>query len=370
MTTTFEIELGRRALGLRWPDGTRRDYPYIWLRDNDPAAFHPDTKERTGDLLDIPEAPVAVAASLVDDGLELSWQDGVTGRFPLDWLSDHGPGRPMADPADLPHVTWRSDFDVPRHDASAIAGDEAALRAWIRDTVACGLTMVEGVATEPGAGLAIARRIGFLRQTNFGEMFEVMSKPDPNNLAYTALALPLHTDLPNQELPPGYQFLHCIANDAEGGGSVFADGVAIAEELRDRDPAAFEMLATVPIPFRFHDEDYDIRVHRPVINLTHDGAVHEIKWNAHIAGVFDMSEDVMDDYYRSYRAFMALTRDPAFHLRLKLEAGEMVVFDNRRVLHGRDAFDPSTGHRHLQGCYVDRGEVLSRLRVLSRDPSD
>jgi hypothetical protein len=72
--------------------------------------------------------------------------------------------------------------------------------------------------------------------------------------------------------------------------------------------------------------------------------VHEIKWNAHMAGIFDMPADVMEDYYRAYRAFMALTRDAAFHLRLKLRAGEMVVFDNRRVLHGRDAFDPSTGH--------------------------
>jgi gamma-butyrobetaine dioxygenase len=44
----------------------------------------------------------------------------------------------------------------------------------------------------------------------------------------------------------------------------------------------------------------------------------------------------------------------------------MVVFDNRRVLHGRAAFDPATGHRHLQGFYVDRGEFDSRLRVLAR----
>jgi gamma-butyrobetaine dioxygenase len=94
--------------------------------------------------------------------------------------------------------------------------------------------------------------------------------------------------------------------------------------------------------------------------------VHEIKWNAHLAEIFDMPAEVMEDYYRAYRAFMALTRDAAFHLTLKLRAGEMVVFDNRRVLHGRDAFDPSTGRRHLQGCYVDRGEMLSRLRVLSR----
>jgi gamma-butyrobetaine dioxygenase len=64
---------------------------------------------------------------------------------------------------------------------------------------------------------------------------------------------------------------------------------------------------------------------------------------------------------------MAKTRDPKYRLQLKLKAGEMVVFDNRRVLHGRDAFDPSTGFRHLQGCYVDRGEFSSRLRLLARE---
>jgi len=366
MTTPFEIELGRSALGLRWPDGTRRDYPYIWLRDNDPAAFHPDTKERVGDLLALPEAPKATGARLVEEGLAVTWDDGGETRYALTWLAENGPGAVLPDPADLPHLTWRGDFTVPRHAAGMIAENDGALLAWIKDLVTCGLSIVEGVAQQPGAGLALADQIGFLRQTNFGTSFEVISKPDPNNLAYTALALPLHTDLPNQELPPGYQFLHCIANDAEGGGSVFADGVAMAEALRESDPAAFDLLAEVPIPFRFHDGDYDIRVHRPVINLTNRGDVHEIKWNAHIAGTFDMEPELMEPYYRAYRAFMALTRDPAFQLRLKLEAGEMVVFDNRRVLHGRDAFDPTTGNRHLQGCYVDRGEVLSRLRALSR----
>ena len=38
--------------------------------------------------------------------------------------------------------------------------------------------------------------------------------------------------------------------------------------------------------------------------------------------------------------------------------------DNHRVLHGRTAFDADSGRRHLQGCYVDRDELRSRLRVL------
>ena len=69
---------------------------------------------------------------------------------------------------------------------------------------------------------------------------------------------------------------------------------------------------------------------------------------------------------RALRAFAAVVRDPALECHYRLNPGELLIFDNRRVLHGRAAFDPSTGRRHLQGCYVDRDQLLSRIRVLER----
>lgn len=44
---------------------------------------------------------------------------------------------------------------------------------------------------------------------------------------------------------------------------------------------------------------------------------------------------------------------------------QALAFDNRRILHGREAFNPATGNRHLHGCYVDRVEFDSRMRMLS-----
>jgi len=229
-----------------------------------------------------------------------------------------------------------------------------------------GLSFIENVENRVGAGFDLAERIGFLRKSNFGHTFEVINKPDPNNLAYTSVALPLHTDLPNQEVPPGYQFLHCLANEATGGGSLFADGFAMAEDLRTEYPEAFDLLRNVPNPFRFHDRDADIIVHEPVITVGADGDVIEIRYNAHLAGAFDMPATIMPAYYRAYRAFMSKTRDPGYRVTLKLKAGEMVVFDNRRVLYGRVSIDPSTGYRNLHGCCVDRGEFASKIRLLSR----
>jgi gamma-butyrobetaine dioxygenase len=90
-----------------------------------------------------------------------------------------------------------------------------------------------------------------------------------------------------------------------------------------------------------------------------------VRYSAHLLAPLDLPAESMTVYYGAYRAFMALTRSPTFAIALKLRRGEMVVFDNRRTLHGRTAFDPTTGHRLLKGFYVDRGEFDSRIRVLA-----
>ena len=366
------LTTGAEGLEIRWSDGTVGDFPYIWLRDTDPSGFHPKTGERTFDLTVVPLDLKPCKAEVTPDDLLITWSDqDEPSRFNLNWIKAHRPGQPRHDPADITPVAWRADLGgagVPRHDAEGLMTSDEAVTDWLRQTKRYGLSIVTELADTTEAGMKVAQRVGHLRETNFGLTFEVVSKPDPNNLAYTSDALPLHTDLTNQELPPGYQFLHCLANEAEGGGSTFCNGAAVAEDLRARDPEAFEILSTVTVPFRFHDHVTDIRSRKTVITLDTRGKVSEICFNAHLADILDLDPAVMTAFYRAYRRFMEMTRDPAYGIALRLRAGEMVVFDNRRVLHGREAFDPATGFRHLHGCYVDRGEWDSRLRVLERSP--
>ncbi|MTH96585.1 TauD/TfdA family dioxygenase [Roseibium sp. RKSG952] len=367
---TAHIGADHRTLTLVWPDGQTAAYPAIFLRDNCPSGFHPQTLEREFDLTSVPLDIQIASAGVEGRELVIRWAtEDLVSRFSQDWLEAHKPGQRFTDPASVRPKLWRSDLtkqDLPRASARDLLANDEALFDFLVGAKTTGLAIVDGMANDADAGMSIARRIGFLRETNFGVTFEVMSKPDPNNLAYTSHALPLHTDLPNQELAPGYQFLHCLANDAEGGGSTFADGFAIAADLAQSDLDAFDLLANTPVPFRFQDGDYDIRKHHTVIQLDNGGTVSEVRFNAHIASVFDMPAEQMDAYYRAYRTIMAMTRDPAYVMTTRLDAGEMVIFDNRRALHGRAAFDPSTGFRHLRGCYVDRGEFDSRIRVLSR----
>ena len=365
--TTASIDAERQLLTLTWQDGETARFPFLWLRDNAPSSFHPVTQERVFDYTTLPDSIAPPEVQPNGRTIALVWPDGAKDDYDLDWLRTHRPGTHRPDPADVGRTAWRGgSTTVLRASAEDLLGSDAALLAWLKGMKAAGLSIIEGLADSTEAGMEVARRIGFLRETNFGTTFEVISKPNPNNLAYTSDALPLHTDLPNQEMPPGFQFLHCLANDAEGGGSVFADGLAIAEDILAEDPAAFETLTTVKIPYRFQDDAADIRTRQTVVVLDALGRISEVTYSPHIADILDLPADQMAAFYHAFRAFTLKARDPAYSVSLKLAPGEMVVFDNRRVLHGREAFDPSTGYRHLHGCYVDRVEFDSRIRVLSR----
>ncbi len=363
------IDWDDRRLTLTWATGETSEFPHLWLRDNCPSAFHPQTGERSFDLLSVEAALKPATAVLNDDGVEIVWAgDGHISRYNAGWLAVRRPGLRRHDPADVTPETWDAGIaaHLPSAEASDLAGGGKVLAQWMESLLRYGIARVTNVSTDAEAGRHLAESIGFLRQTNFGTVFEVVSMPDPNNQAYTSDALPLHTDLPNQELAPGIQFLHCLANEAEGGGSSFVDGYRVAESVHEADPEAFRLLSTVEIPFRFHDRDYDIRSRSPVIVLDRDGRLAEVRFSPHMADTFDLPIEVMEPYYRAFRLFMEHTRDPSLMIATRLAAGEMIVFDNRRVLHGREAFRPNTGFRHLRGFYVDRGEFRSRLRVLRR----
>jgi len=42
----------------------------------------------------------------------------------------------------------------------------------------------------------------------------------------------------------------------------------------------------------------------------------------------------------------------------------MLSVHGHRVLHGRLAFDPTSGARHLQDAYMDYDDLMARRRVL------
>ena len=92
----------------------------------------------------------------------------------------------------------------------------------------------------------------------------------------------------------------------------------------------------------------------------------EIRLNNWIRDTLHLPAEKMAAWYRAYKVLWQLFHSDAHQLEFTLKPGQMVAFDNRRVLHGRREFDPNSGARHLQGTYLDRDMLASRLRVLAR----
>lgn len=366
-----EIDTTGAAVAVTWADGVRAGFHPLWLRDNCrcTACRHPQAWEKTSDILDIEAAVQPAEVRLEEDALAVTWApDGHESRFPAHWLYRHAPAvREATTRRDAP-VLWRSDIGdaLPEAECAAVVNTEAGLRDWLRQLRTHGVSIIRNTPCEEDQLFRVAGRIAYLRETNFGVDFAVVSVPDPVNVAYTAIDLKAHTDLANRETPPGIQFFHCLEFSATGGESLLVDGFAVAEELRRTDPDAFEMLSTVPVGYRFHDRDWDLRWRAPVIRLGPEGGYEEIRFSRQLEAAPDLDGETLVALHRAKQAFVRLTRDPAFELQLRLQPGDLLAFQNRRVLHGRASFDPRSGRRRFQGCYVDADEAWSRLRVLER----
>lgn len=362
------------AVVVTWSDGRETPLHRLFLRDNCTCShcYLPLTREQLFEITDAP-ADLAVTSATIDNAgdLVVSWSDGHASRYEPGWLRAHAPDatshaeRHAA--RDRPFI-WGSDYAdaLKSFDYADIMADDRTLWAWLSALRSAGMTQVKNVPVAHEALLAPIARISHLRETNFGRVFDVKSKPHADSAAYTSVNLPAHTDLPTRELQPGLQFLHCLINDAVGGESVFVDGFAIAEAMRGEHPAEFATITTTQMAFWNRDDRTDYRWNAPLIALNRLGDLEEVRFANFLRGPIDATADRMDAIYTALRRFQAMCRDPKYFIERRLAPGDMWAFDNRRVLHARRQFDPQTGERHLQGAYVDRDEINSRWRVLSR----
>jgi gamma-butyrobetaine dioxygenase len=224
----------------------------------------------------------------------------------------------------------------------------------------------EGVPTAPETVLRVGAMFGFVRETNFGALFDVRSTPNATDLAYTSLSLDPHTDNPYRCPVPGIQLLHCLANETSGGLSTLVDGFAVAEALRRQQPQAFDIMSSTPVRFQYIAEDTELTASAMPIELDVEGALKAIHFSPRLDFVPLFAPARLDAYFRARRELDRRLRAAEFEIRFLLGAGDLVMFDNCRLLHGRTAFDPAEGLRHLQGCYIDTDGPRSLWRVLRR----
>ena len=345
--------------------GLKKPLPVLWLRERAPSADQIDalTQQRFINPHELPIDLQLTHAEETENGLSLGFSDGYQAEYTTSHLSGH-----LSPPPLLPErIVWKSNLDsVPRMawaDMQDEAGHYVALQAYLQ----YGFLIITGAPTELETIHDLAGHFGFIRSTNFGTVFEVKTKPNPNDLAYKPIALGPHTDNPYREPTPGIQLLHCIINETSGGLSTLVDSLACVDELRRINPEGLKLLSEIPVRFSFDDPQASIKIDRPIIALDPAGEMLGLHYSPRLDWLPLMDETTTKAYHEARQQLSRLFTHPDYELRFKLEAGECMMFDNNRVLHGRTAFNPNEGHRHLQGCYIDRDGPEILYRRMTRD---
>ena len=374
MNSISKLEKNSNHLKIIWDDGEESKFNYLWLRDNCPTAHDKDSRHRMFNILNVSTNINPKNYSVGENGsLEIEWSEGdhKSSYDPL-WLRENCYTLKNKVKYVSPYKLWdnslQNNLKSIEIDHEEIINSEEGLVKWLELLHYTGIAIVKNAPVEKNSAFKVLNRISHTRETFFKTPFEVINIPKPNNSAYTTHALRNHMDLPWFENPPGYQFLHCLVNSAKGGDSSAVDAFAVAEYLKKNEKEIFDVLVNTPLKFR--DKDYTQEAVRSVygtaISLTKDGDYNDIRYSIATLDALDCHPDKMNSVYKALHRFGNLLHDAKFQINFRLEPGDIFSFNNRRLLHGRTEFDPNSGHRHLQGYYMDRDEIIGRLKYLKQ----
>ncbi|MFK7940150.1 MAG: TauD/TfdA family dioxygenase [Roseovarius sp.] len=352
-------------------DGTR--FHAIWLRDNAPDADtrDPGNGQRLIALRDIPDTTVVSEAVLDAGSLQVRFMpEDKHVTYDTSWLMQHAyDGQAARAPGWTGEATqvWDAGLadDIPLEDFNAVHRDREALARWLGGVTRYGFGKLTQGPVQEGALLRVADLFGYIRETNYGKLFEVRTEVNPTNLAYTGLGLQAHTDNPYRDPVPTVQILYCLENSAEGGENMVVDGFACALKLREENPRGFDLLSRYCARFEYAGSgDVCLRSRKPMIELAPDGELIGVRFNNRsAAAITDVPYADMPAYYDAYRRLGEIIDDPAMEVTFKLVPGECFIVDNTRVLHARKGYS-GAGSRWLQGCYADMDGVRSTHAAL------
>ena len=363
-----------KAIILSRKDGSSLRYHSTWLRDNanDPQTRDKNNGQRLISILDIPVNTHIKSASLDKKGKNVTLKflpKKKQVKFSSSWLESHAYDKKQnnlkvwIDP-NLKTWTKASLKRVPIINYKTAKSNKKLFIRWLKSLNYYGFAKMTRCEKKSGTVIKIAKLFGYVRETNYGKWFDVKSKTNAVNLAYTNLGLQAHTDNPYRDPVPTIQILHCLKSSTKGGDSKVVDGFSAALRLKKENKKYFNLLTKYCSRFEFKGKkNVHLKSRFPMIVLSPDKKLTAIHFNNRsIAAIKDVPFHDMLNYYKAYRKFSNIIDDPKMAVTFKLNPGDCFIVDNTRVLHARTPYS-SNGSRWLQGCYADKDGLLSTIRT-------
>lgn len=369
---TLNIAHDKTQIKIDWQDGHSSEFLAIWLRDHCqmPESRDAHSGQRLMNVTDFPLDLTIESVAVIDQQhIEIIFSPLHRSVFDLEWLEQNAYDKHL--PSDIyseqNKSLWDASFNTDKSvfNYSNYLNDANTSSALFNHFALYGFAILEDVPCKEGQVLDVIKSFGYVRETNYGKLFEVKTQIEPNNLAFTNLGLGLHADNPYRDPVPTIQLLHCLENTVDGGESILGDGFKAAAILRQENQANFDLLSQTWINFRFQDKETDLHSRVPLIEVNDNDQIVKVRFNNRSIAPINIDKQKMKAFYQAYQHYAEILTRESIMIDFKLEQGQLVMFDNTRVFHARKAFSTS-GSRWLQGAYADVDSLYSLQSVLSR----
>ena len=202
----------------------------------------------------------------------------------------------------------------------------------------------------------IANKIGYVRNSIFGGLWSFESNQNKADSSYTQDELRPHTDGTYSNDAPGLQLLLCTEYSAEGGESILVDGFKIAEKIKKEDDEMFDLLSKVNVAGNYIGDGVFLKAERPIFKLNKKNEIIQVSFNNYDRAPFRFKNDLTKKFYEGIKKFDLIANNKEFQWRYILKPGELLIFNNWRILHGRGSFE---GVRKMSGCYINKEDFDS-----------
>ena len=328
--------------------GAKKEIHPFWLRErvNSENFLDQKTQQRLFDPTMLKNNSEISKVNISDKFLEVSFKDGAYAKLVIEnILKEFEKDNELYF---INKISWKSDFqnnNIYKFNKNFF--EEKIMYESLLDFYKYGFVIFENVPTQDNFIVNFANSIGSIRRTNFGEFFNVKSKPNPNDLAYTSLPLAPHTDNPYRKPVPCIQLLHCIENEVGGGLSTLVDGLAVTEELKKEHPSFFQILTEIKVRFQFVDDNVVLEDWAEMIQLDENGRLKQVRFSPRLDFVPLMDKGKLELYYAARNKISEMYNSEKFRIEFKLRPGDLLMMDNYRLLHGRTEYNANEGNRCL-----------------------
>ncbi len=339
----------------------RQTVPYGWLRDQDPKQWHRNG-QRLSTMQNWPDQLHPDHVELSGTQVRITWS-GDSHLTEIDTHALWSYGSSQEHPAGM--VMWNRmlETDLCIFDHKVVAESAEQRLNWLQTFQEYGFAGLRGIPLTENALEQVIQVLGPIRETNFGRIFEICVKENPANLSDSSLALPPRTENPYRDPAPGIHTLFCIRPAAEGGDIILVDGAFILRKLQKQSPQAYRLLVEIPVKFRYRDEQVWLEHERCIVEESPDGALRSLAFNNRSVNQFVGPQAQKKGWYQAYRFLEKEILNPKNQIHIELRPGELLLINNRRILHGQTAYS-ACSDRLLLGCYLEHDQVHSELRRL------